>query len=471
MMAPVSIFLDFNLPNATTWFFFSGLLALGFFFKFSRLLCIRNLDVVTLFLLVPGLLLLQEARSQPTAAEKELAATVTSAVGANSAQVLAPPLAGLGNLARLNRGAPTWTSGRLRWFGYLWLLCGSVYFFIRCLLDLVLVQRPALTPNLNFGGLAWLAGALFICLATVAYRPPDTSAQLPAKETSLQPPTRESKVLELAQRPFEEAFYLQRTLAVVCHLLVALGLMVVGVRHFQDPAAGMAAATFYLLLPYTGFHVGQVIHVWPMAVVVWAVVAYPLPLLAGALLGVAAGTIYFPALILPVWLSFYWRRGMGRFLAAFVVTAGLCLLIAWLGDEDPADTVQEALKWSAWQPWKVPTTEGFWTGVHWAYRIPVFIAYSAFVLTTICWPAPKNLAHVLALSAAILIGLQFWYADQGGIFVLWYLPLLVLLTFRPNLSDHRPRPLNGEKDWLTSWLQPLGRFLARLFRSPEPVRR
>ena len=58
MMVSASIFFEFNLPNATTWFYFSFLLAVALFFKFSRLLSVRNWDVVTVFLLVPGLLLL-----------------------------------------------------------------------------------------------------------------------------------------------------------------------------------------------------------------------------------------------------------------------------------------------------------------------------------------------------------------------------------------------------------------------------
>src|SRR5215471_2193214 len=62
MTALASIFLDFNLPNATTWFYFSFLLAVALFFKFSRFLSVRNWDVLTLFLLVPGLLMLQESR-------------------------------------------------------------------------------------------------------------------------------------------------------------------------------------------------------------------------------------------------------------------------------------------------------------------------------------------------------------------------------------------------------------------------
>src|SRR3954447_2789814 len=104
MMAPASIFLEFNLPNATTWFYFSFLLAVALFFKFSRLLSVRNWDVLTLFLLVPGMLLLLESRARP-----------------------AEP----------------------NWFGYLWLLCGSGYFLVRCLWDLALVRRPALAPNLT----------------------------------------------------------------------------------------------------------------------------------------------------------------------------------------------------------------------------------------------------------------------------------------------------------------------------------
>ena len=54
MFASSNVFLDFNLPNATTWFYFSLLLAVALFFKFSRLLSVRNLDILTLFFVVPG---------------------------------------------------------------------------------------------------------------------------------------------------------------------------------------------------------------------------------------------------------------------------------------------------------------------------------------------------------------------------------------------------------------------------------
>ena len=101
----------------------------------------------------------------------------------------------------------------------------------------------------------------------------------------------------------------------------------------------------------------------------------------------------------------------------------------------------------------------------------MFIAYLAFVLTTALWPSPKNLAHVLALSAAVLIGIQFWYADQGGVYVLWYLPLFMLLVFRPNLSDRCPASIQADDDWLVRSGRAIGRAVARLLRLPEPMAR
>ena len=476
-----SIFFDFNLPNGTTWFYFSFLLAVALFFKFSRLLSIRNWDVVTMFLLVPGFLLLQEARPKPLPLhpEKDTDLALVRVVATSGGQIGMIPATSLSNVGLLTKADnPGLYAGRVLWFGYLWLLVGSAYFLVRCLIDLVLVSRPALSPNLSFGGLAWLGGALFICLVAVAYRPERTQhaanpTTVPAvtKAEPQNPVGRESPGMKLLQDTF--AYWLtKRTFALLCHVAVVAGLIFIGAKYFQDVAAGMAAATFYLMLPYTGLYVGQVNHVWPAALLVWALAAYRLPMLAGMLLGLASVTAYFPALTLPIWLSFYWKRGAGRFFTVFALT--VCLgagLIVFLSQTDElAGIIRDVWSLSAWQAWKVPTTEGFWTGVHWAYRIPVFIAYLAFVITTAFWPAPKNLGQVISLSAAVLIGIQFWYADQGGVYVLWYLPLLVLLVFRPNLSDRRPTPIQTETDWLARCKRALGRLFGRLAKFPEPIK-
>ena len=80
-MNPVSIFLDIQLPTAATWFYFSGVLAAALFVKFSRLLSVRNWDVLTLFLFAPGFLLLLQARGDDHTAAVVLGATTVGLLG------------------------------------------------------------------------------------------------------------------------------------------------------------------------------------------------------------------------------------------------------------------------------------------------------------------------------------------------------------------------------------------------------
>jgi hypothetical protein len=431
-----SIFFDVSLPSAATWFYFSGLLAVALFFKFSRLLSVRNLDVLTLFLLMPGML-----------------------------------------LALASEGRD--------WWAYFWLLLASGYFLVRCLLDLVLVRRPALAPNLSPAGLFWLAGTLFASLIMVPW------VRVPAEGTANADPSQspisgvghqiEKHVVAPADSPPLHV-WVERGLAMLCHLSVVVGIVLIGWRHFDDFHTGVAAATCYLLLPYTyllmpatvlGAGDWRWMSALPMALMIWSVFCYRRPILAGCFLGLAAGSLLFPVVTLPVWLSFYWRRGATRFAVAFLLSAGLYLgvigLLLWLGGMGPQVLPPE---WALenWQPWRDLPAHlfGFWQGIYWAYCIPVFVVYVTFALATLFWPAPKNLAHVLALSSALLIGIQFWYADRGGLHVLWYLPFLLLMVFRPNLTSAQP-PRPRADDWPAR----LGRAVAlpvmRWFRLPEPA--
>jgi hypothetical protein len=445
-----SIFLNLALPNPTVWFYFSALLAVALFFKFSRLLSMRNLDMVTLFLFMPGLLLLTES------------------------------------------------GGENRW-GFAWLLGASGYFVARCLFDLGLARRPVLTPNLSLGGLFCLAGTLFVSLLAVPLESRKKASEQADAAPSATPSLPDKALMPVGERIAQRTrgdisnvdLLVARALALLCHLAIAIGLVLIGARIFQDVDAGAAAAVVYLLLPYTflllpytpldtSLKAGRWDHAWPMAWMIWTVLAYRRPAVAGAFLGVAAGSVFFPVLVLPVWLGFYWRRGALRFLISFLIAAGLCLallgLAIWLNGGTFFSILQSPWNQSTWQPWKVPPdgVRSVWfdsasdpSGVHW-YRVPVFLAYLAFVAATAFWPQPKDLAHVLALTAAVLIGIQFWYADQGGVFVLWYLPFLLLLVFRPNLTACQPPP--PVEDWLTRLGRRIVRLLPRLRRQPEPVK-
>lgn len=396
-----SVFLDFRLPNATTWVYLSFFLTIALFFQFSRLFSVRNLDLLTLFLLAPGFLLLQTGRD------------VTLA--------------------------------------YAWLIAGSAYWFGRAVVDIALVRRPALGTNLSPAGLGWLGLALFVGLTAAAVKRADHAEHVhvgkrPAPISQVQEGA--AVVVEHAQNgtgaradAAEVRFWVERVLSLVCHLAVVVAMLLICLKHFQDSTAGMATVALYVLLPYTALHIGQFHHVWPTAFLMWAVFWYRRPGVSGSLLGLAAGSSFFPVLLFPLWFGFYSKRGAGRFgvafLGAMAVSVGLMALVLWW-DGRMGSSVAAALHLSDWQPWKVPRTESIWTGAHWAYRLPVFVIYVAFLAAVTFWPSPKNLSHLLALSAAVLIGVQFWYADRGGVYVLWYLPLVLLVIFRPNLTGAEP---------------------------------
>ncbi len=422
-----SIFLDFRLPNAATWFYFALFLTIALFFQFTRLLAVRNLDLLMLFLLVPGFLLLQESDSLRQAGETGRAASE-------------------------------------RALGYGWLLIGSLYWFVRCLVDLALVRRPPVTANLNIQGLIWLGMALALCLSAVAVRrtPDQTAKEVVGKRPATMEQVQQTAtaVVQQAQAsnggqaaPEDVRFWAARGLAVLCHAAVLAGLVMVGWRHFGDLAAGVAAATLYTLLPYTAYSIGQYHHVLPAAFVVWAIFCYRRAAMAGWLLGLAAGTSLFPAFLFPLWCGFYARRGATRcslwFLAATTLSVGVTATVLLI-DGHAGGNLISALNLNEWKAWTAPTTPSIWSGAHWAYRLPVFVLFVGFIVAVSFWPSPKNLSHLLALSAAVLIGVQFWHADRGGEYVLWYLPILLLMVLRPNLSTAEP-PQVVPGSVLTRW--------------------
>lgn len=410
-----SIFLDFSLPNAGTWFYFSLLLTVALFFQFRRPLSIRNLDLLSLYILVPGFLLLQEAhaiRLQNETAER---------------------------------------ASRELILGYSWLLVGSLYWFVRAMIDLTLVRRPVANPNLNTSGLVWLGVALFACLAAVATR--NTSETVVRGQIGTKPVAIEhiqegaTAVARQTQNgvgqnasPADVKRWVERSLSLLCHLAITVGLVMIGWKHFGDLTAGASLGTLYLLLPYTAYHVAQFHHAWPAAFVTWAVYWYRRPRISGWLLGLAAGSAFVPFLLFPLWLGFYFRRGALRFALSFASALALSTAIlavalwweGWLTSDLTLDRVSE------WLPWKRPQAESIWTGIHGAYRLPIFVLYVGFIGVITVWPSPKNLSHLVALSAAVFLGVQFWHADRGGVYVLWYLPLVLLMVFRPNLTGHEP---------------------------------
>jgi len=135
---------------------------------------------------------------------------------------------------------------------------------------------------------------------------------------------------------------------------------------------------------------------------------------------------------LPLWCGFYWRRGLIRFgiglVVMWIVLVVLFVLVFTSSKLDVfVEQFQQMFGWSH--------ATGFWQYHEPAYRIPVVAAFVALCGSLALWPAQKNLGTLLSCSAAVMLGTQFWHANDGGLYMAWYLPLLILTIFRPNLED------------------------------------
>src|SRR3954452_3903584 len=65
--------------DPTTWVYVSSLLMFGLFFQFNRFWSVRNLDLVLLILLAPGLLMVNEARDLTKPLRRSHKETATAA--------------------------------------------------------------------------------------------------------------------------------------------------------------------------------------------------------------------------------------------------------------------------------------------------------------------------------------------------------------------------------------------------------
>ncbi|MDP6555899.1 MAG: glycosyltransferase family 87 protein [Pirellulaceae bacterium] len=527
----------------TTWVYLSSLLMICVFFKFGRFWSVRNLDLVLLVLLSPGLLLVhygiqsqqeQQLAQLSEAAEREFtndanvrgdAPSGDASDGTNdlrpqslnegdrSEAVVTPPpsepasdatttvgeIGGGDTLTEAEQpsiefaknvqavvesvdteGETTDTNASSKgldkqYYGFVWLLTVGGLFVIRLLIDPTMVRRPLLEPNLSTGGLAFMGVSLFVFLMAnvVSSQPNEADLAGPKSAEHLlvgTPDDPDSKDPLRLQGPGNAIFHLIPTLvtnpslfteggeptemgyvrtakamAILSHLAIVIGLVVIGYRHFGNIKTGIGAATLYLMLPYTALETGRVLHVLPAALLIWMVLCYRKPLWAGIFTGLAIGVVYYPLFLLPLWISFYWKRGLLRFglgvtCTLFVVALSLALVSADFGDY--LGNLRRLF--GIWEP-AMRHMQGVW-GLGWdpLYRLPVMAAFVVMSVALALWPPQKNLGTLLSCSAAVMVASQFWHGYGGGLYIAWYLPLTLLTFLRPNLEDRVALTVLGE---------------------------
>jgi hypothetical protein len=236
-----------------------------------------------------------------------------------------------------------------------------------------------------------------------------------------------------------------KLVAVLSHLAILIGIIAIGYWHFNNVKMGIGAAALYLMLPYTSQMTGYVDHVLPTAMLILGVLTYRRPLLSGVFLGLAIGIIYYPLFLLPLWISFYWQRGLWRFLVGLVFVLAVMVLMLVLVSPDSEAFWQCFKKMFGLMPPQSEGLTGIWRlGWNPVYRYPILAAFVALSGSLAIWPAQKNLGTLISCSAAVMIATQFWHGYGGGLYMAWYLPLFLLTVFRPNLEDRVAASVVGE---------------------------
>jgi len=502
------ILLQYKRPDPATWVYLSSFLTIGLFFVFHRFWSLRNVDLVLLILLAPGLLMVHEGRkrrlvefehaansaaadplneSPPAAAdesespppdsnsnsssdtEASLNATTSrddvSADQVDSAEADATDSETMlgTKIGEINQ-AVVMSSVEVERYGFVWLLSVQVLILLRLIFDPMMVRRPLLEPNLTTGGMLFLGVWLFIfMMANVITSTPRIQIE---QGPQLGPGYSLMKMLPaIPTRPVEDAILgansqvdsgpapvyvtLARILAITAHLGIVTGIIGIGYRHFNNSRSGVGCAMLYLLLPYTAQLTGRVDHALPAVLLVWAVLSYRRPYIAGLFLGAAGGLVYYPLFLLPLWISFYWLRGVTRFaggaLTALAIMVALLVVNRVVADDNVVDGVvvgaseslgQMLVKMFGLMMPPMKDLSGIW-GLGWEpmYRLPILVAFLILSGFLAIWPAQKNLGTLIGCSAAMMVGAQFWHAHGGGLYMAWFLPLLLLTIFRPNLED------------------------------------
>ena len=403
--------------SEATWFYLSLLLIVAVFFRFGRVWSLRNLDLALLLSMTPGLLLVNQQHL---------------------------------------------------WWGYVWLFVGTSLLLVRLLSDGWFQRRPILEQNLNVAGMAFLCIASFAFLMTRAVTKPPSYRADESVRRGKQMLNREDAtgtVQDVQASPTSSivggivgAFSgavttgdatttdseddrwaeitAARAMVMLAHLAVVTGLVLVGWRLFGEAHLGLAMATLYLLLPCTSYDVSKVDHVLPAALIIWAILSYRKPAFAGALMGLACGTLFFPVFLLPLWFAFYGRRNGLRFVTALVVVGALLIGSFTLTSADWQSFWEQIFGSFDWGMLGIQGNRpgGFWARYDPSYRIPVIVCFLILAISLTIWPRKKNLEHLIAHSAAIIVGTQFWHPLQGGVYLLWYLPLMLMVVFRPRLA-------------------------------------
>ncbi len=221
----------------------------------------------------------------------------------------------------------------------------------------------------------------------------------------------------------------------ILHSGIILSIILIGHCHFGNVRTGVAAAFFYLLLPYTSQFGGNLEHLIPGLFIIMAIALYRRPICSGILIGLAGSLVFYPFFLIPLWASFYYKRGLARFLLGTLSSTLVMLLLLLLSPSALGTFGEQTARMFGYCSVRLACPDGLWACCPTIYRFPIVACFGVICFGLILWPTRKNLATLISCSALLMLAVQFWVGNYGGLFMAWYMPALILTIFRPNLED------------------------------------
>lgn len=475
------IFINISSPQ---WLVYSAVLLIAIYFRFSRVWSVRNLDLLLLLTLSGTIVVAAtlDPRAETAPADDIVQSVSTSTdpetSNQNAMELEATPSEAnvpIANAPPPNILAPS-VDPVYRWTIVAGLIV-SALLVVRLIFDESLTRRPRLEQNMNKAGLTFLLiPAFFILMSAVFLKDPPprnfvpfqtadallnkTESSVTTDSAAETPPPVETIIAATAQKMAElsgqanEAetsavdlgnhrpnAMLAQLIILLSHTAVVLGLLYIGRRHFNSVQLGISMCCLYLILPCTAYYVHRVSHVVPAACMTWAVASYRKPAVAGVLLGLSCGTLFFAIFLLPLWAVFYGRKGSVRFgLSLAGVAAVMFATLAWTSDTTSSfvSKLVVTANWSAFRLFDAATPLPEHAIGQMFLRFVLAILFFLMLVALTVLPRKRNLENLLASSTAVIVAAQLWYPDDIGSYILWYLPLFLLVMFRPRLDRFVP---------------------------------
>jgi hypothetical protein len=152
----------------------------------------------------------------------------------------------------------------------------------------------------------------------------------------------------------------------------------------------------------------------------------------------ATGFVYFLIFLVPLWISYLGRARSIRFGLAYAATLLVLGASVVLTSADLATAGRQTLALLSWDHWQLNDPEadnGIWSADVAYHRIPVFVGFLTLTTALVLRRSRGRFIMLLSGTAAIILTAQFWYAQASGLYISWYLPLLLLTVFRPSRSE------------------------------------